>query len=326
LSIVVTSQEELEEYEREKKKFWERVVRKPKRRQVAVSPQPPVLGKGGGGSGLTCAHPKCNKEARKYCLKCYLPFCNEHIGEHECLGQWLHLYVHDNFLKYPLQYNVSELGKRVGLAVTPRLKETFEEASYETIVDAFSKAYPHISQFLHNLKTKFFRRRKMTISDLVKYVLCKLYRKLLEFSKEHGKTIIMSSKVYKALQTFPQNSDPRIGGLAFQWWISLEILDLVMKEPYCKLIGSNYRKRLFQFSMQEGNVKLWIYFDSFSRNGLRPDVYAQLWEHKSSQSSLMFPIMCSEKVIEIKLSQPALEKSMDRFKRYLNMWSAKMWR
>ena len=65
MSIVVTSQEELEEYGRGKKKFWERVVRKPKRRQVAVSPQPPGLGKGGGGSGLTCAHPKCNNAIRR---------------------------------------------------------------------------------------------------------------------------------------------------------------------------------------------------------------------------------------------------------------------
>jgi|GEM_PF-5786940 len=338
MSIIIVNRKGLKEYERERREFQRSVIRINKRsKQVVASPQPPEPRRDNGGSGLICAYPLCYKEAREYCPKCYLPFCDKHIDKyiHGCLGEWLHLYVHGNYLN-TLQRNVSELGRRRRLAVTPRFREAFEEASYEDIVNELSKTYPHMSSFLSNLEKKFDEGRRMTVSDMVKYVLCILCYKLLKFSKEHKKhkVIIMSSDVYEALQKFPQDSRPRIGGLAFQWWISLEILDLIMK--YCKLIDSNYEKRLFQFSVPGSNVRLWIYFDSLSREDrfsgkrLRPDICAQLLEYKykSSQSFRILPIMrskevierFSEKVIEIKLSQSALEKSMDQFKRYLDRW------
>ncbi len=320
MSIEITTQEELEEWRREREEFWERVVIRKSKQKQAAGQQPPGLDRGGGGSGLTCAYPECEREAKEYCSKCYLPFCEEHVGKHECLGFWLHQYTHDEALKYSLRKNIEELRTKTKLAVTPRFREVFEEESYETVVNKLKGSYPNMVNYLYNLRNRVLLR-KMSVMDLVNYVLCKLYFKLLEYSRRHGKTIIMSKEVYEALQSFPQNSSPRIGGLAFQWWISLEILDFIMTLPDYELKGSDYEKKLYRFSVQNGAAEAWIFFDSYTKERLRPDIYAQLWKYRTIQGyPIPLTLFESEKIIEIKLSQSALEKSMDRFERYINTW------
>jgi len=188
------------------------------------------------------------------------------------------------------------------------------KTSSEDFRDKVKDYIPQYSKVLRELANKVSTRpSSMKIRDLLSLVLCKLLHKLLDYAHRHKEIFILDKKVYNSLFTDPKSCDARTGGLAFQWWMSLEILDLIEKEGGYQLKEVRKERRIFTFEREK--ELLVIYLDFPLATNLRPDILSRHSIHTSSLSQ-----QYSEKVVEIKLSNSALEKSSKQIQQYATRW------
>ena len=264
----------------------------------------PPLRKGGGGSGLTCSYLGCNKEVRYVCPRCYLPFCEQHINNHICRP--INEVLKQLRLDRESIERLTELSKFFDRSYV--FDYLWKEYRRDEVLPHLTRVVPVYSAFLTNFVSRI-RGSPHSVSecDVVKYIFARLAFKLMEFLQKHERVIAMDHDVYNELISGNPRCDARLCGKAFQWWLTLEIMDMLYEHDVTNI--DLYSRCL---ALRQGDSTIEIFFGSFrvqEVTGVRPDVLSI----KARDFRL-------GKVIEMKLSHQALANSWDQIERYLKIW------
>ena len=273
---------------------------------VAGSPSPYIRKYRRG--GLLCMYYGCENEARHICPYCYLLFCDEHKepGKHQCNP----LHRELNKLK-----NISRLKRRLAelseeLTVNPRFEYLWKIISRKQLFQKIAPVALKYRDFFQDFIEKAFTMpQSITKCNVLRFIYARLIGKLLEYSNRFNEVIVMDHNLLEELSTGDPYCDPRLAGLAFQWWITLEILDTLRNKGYLINNIELFKRRV---SVIRNNKKLILYLDSgevMSLLGLRPDIL-------STKDLRIAP----GKVIEVKLSYNALRNSQDQIIKYIRVW------
>jgi len=297
-------EEELEEYIEERRE-WESSLQKGRvsRRKAAGSGSslPP---KRGGGGGVICAYPDCDKEATALCEQCHLPYCQFHVSpeRHSCIG----CQIYEVISRYD-KGRVVNLGSRFIRDFT--IEKPIRFLSKEEVIPALSRVLPLYSKYCRDFLSIVNKE------TLIGFIIARLVLKIIEYAQKYGNVIIMDNGLYDEIVSgFPSHT-PFTAGVAFQWWLTLEILDSIQEKLHYSLEWLNPYDRIARISKGYKPVKsAYVFLDSKRVQkdvGVRPDVL-------SSREGVIN--MRSGKVLEIKLSWEALQSSVEQIYRYYDIW------
>jgi len=274
----------------------------------------PEGGRKGGGDPI-CNYIGCERIAWKKCPYCQLLYCGKHIEPivHNCpnipYNKALEDYHRLN-LKY---FTLPPLSKDSSLAVSPEFTTSFSKISKEEVRQKLaSKKYYHdkIREFINKIATK---PKKVKPDDFIKFILSRLAEKIYEFSKKYGYVIVMDQQTLKILSNMEQEEkiEAKFGGLAFQWWMSLELIDIIHERA--NIIGIDSEKRRIVF--EKDDIVIDSYFDSYTVHNSRPDILLI-----PRTGLLMIGGIDDSKIIEIKLTERALLESSEQIQKYISIW------
>ena len=296
--------EELEEYFRERQE-WESIlqegrIRRHQRASGSGSSLPP---RRRGGGGILCVYPDCNREAIRSCEQCYLPYCQVHIPpeKHHCIGSRIR-----EVLTQVNKKRVIDLGK--DLVHDFILEKPVRLLSKDEVVSILSKVLPIYSGYCRDFL------KIVSTETLIRFIIARLVLKMIEYAQKYGNLIVMDYQLYEQISSdFPPHT-PFVAGMAFQWWLTLEILDSIQSELGYNLKWVNLYDRIAEISRgYKLSKRALLLFDSMRVQmdvGARPDIL----------SSRGITTMRDGRVVEIKLSREALETRADQIRHYCSIW------
>jgi len=292
-------------YENEKKKY--------KLKQSAFSTPEGLFRKKGGGDPI-CNYISCEKIAWKKCPYCQLLYCEKHIEPivHNCSNIPYNKALED-FYRLNLKYLILPLSKDSSLTVSPEFTTSFSRISKEDVRQRLaSRKYYHdkIKEFINKIATK---PKNVKPNDFIKFILSRLAEKIYEFSEKYGYVIVMDQQTLKILSNMEQEEkiEAKFGGLAFQWWMSLELIDIIHERT--KIMGIDSEKRRIVF--EKDDIVIDSYFDSYTVHNSRPDILLI-----PRTGLLMIGCIDDSKIIEIKLTERALLESSEQIQKYISIW------
>jgi len=296
--------EELEEYFREREE-WENILRerriKRHRRVSGSGSSLPPRRRGGG--AILCVYPDCNREAIRSCEQCYLPYCQVHIPpeKHHCIGSRIR-----KALTRVNKKRVIDLGK--DFVHDFILEKPIRLLSKDEVVPILSKILPIYSEYCKDFL------KIVNIETLIGFIIARLVSKIIEYAQKYGNLIVVDYQLYEQIASgFPPRT-PFVAGMAFQWWLTLEVLDSIQSELKYNLGWVNLHDRIAEISRgYKLSKRALLFFDSIRVQmdiGARPDIL----------SSRGITTMRSGRVVEIKLSREALETRADQIYHYCSIW------
>jgi len=276
---------------------------------VAGTPSSPI-GRGGGGGGILCMYYGCENEAKHICPYCYLLFCDEHKDpeKHQCNPLYRELVKLRNIPE--LKRRLAELGEEI--TESPRFEYLWKQFSRRQLFQKLASVAPIYREFFQNfIERALTTPYSITDCDVIMFIYARLVSKLLEFSEKYGKVIVMDHGLLEALSTGNPPCDRKLAGRAFQWWLTLELLDVLYSKRYVRDDVELFRRKV---SIIKDDERFVLYLDSNEVTrflGLRPDILS------TKGLRLNFG-----KVIEVKLSYKAFRDSWDQIVRYMGIWGS----
>ena len=188
------------------------------------------------------------------------------------------------------------------------IEEPIHFLSKEEVMPALSRVLPLYSKCRDLLSA-------MSRETLIGFIIARLVSKIIEYAQKYGHVIIMDHGLYDGIVSgFPPHTS-LAGGIAFQWWLTLEILDNLQEGLHYNLEWINPYDRIAKISKGYKPIKsAYIFVDSKRVQkdvGVRPDVL-------SSKEGVTN--MRRGKVLEIKLSWEALHSSSEQIYSYCQIW------
>jgi len=245
------------------------------------------------------------REAIRSCEQCYLPYCQVHIPpeKHHCIGSRIR-----EVLTQVDKKRVVDLGR--DLICDFVLKKPVRILSKDEVIPILSKVLPIYSGYCKDfLKT-------VSIETLIGFIIARLVSKMIKYAQKYGNLIVMDYQLYEQITSgFPPHT-PFVAGMAFQWWLTLEILDSIQSELGYNLKWVNIHDRIAEISRgYKSSKRALLLFDSMRVQmdvGARPDIL--------SSRGIISTSMRNGRVVEIKLSREALETRADQIHQYCSIW------
>ncbi len=256
---------------------------------------------------IICTYPGCVVEATRICPYCYMPYCHEHISplKHHCERLDMELDKLKDVSK--LRQRLIRLGKN--LAASPHFEYLWKTipSNYliQKLVPLASKYREFVQEFIDKAKTT---PQKITKCDIARLIYARLVSKLVEHANKYPEVIVMDQGLLQELSTKRPRCEPKLAGIAFQWWLTLEILDNIQEKGYTLNNPDPYRRKIIA---AKENDEIILYIDSIEivkHLGLRPDIL-------STKNQIL-----NAKIIEMKLSTHALNNSWNQITKYIQTW------